>query len=236
MCQCTACQEQWLAQFSIEQRPKAQEALRLLRDAQTLLRRADDIYRIQTTHAFFTARGTLHGIEVDTPQGTHLIPTLRQQSPNASGHCLALADYVAPTTDRIGLFAVAIHELSIPTDLYQQMLQQTLADRLAEATSEYLHHTLLEGRGIRPAVGYPSLPDQSLLFDFDRLLNLSQIGITLTETGAMHPHAAVCGMYITHPKARYFMVGNITAEQLEQYATLRGKTPDEMAKYITPNV
>ena len=67
-------------------------------------------------------------------------------------------------------------------------------------------------RGIRPAVGYPSLPDQDLIFKSDRLLHLGEIGIGLTENGAMSPLSSVAGMYFSHPEASYFMIGRISEE------------------------
>lgn len=157
--------------------------------------------------------------------------------------------------DRIALFATAadpsiehLHE----NDPYTHLLAQTLADRLAEATAELLHlqvrktiwayapdedlpiPDLLAERfqGIRPAVGYPSLPDQSLNFDLDALLHFADIGITLTETGAMRPHAAVSGLMLAHPQARYFAVGHITEEQLLDYAHRRQRTPSSLRPFL----
>ena len=78
-------------------------------------------------------------------------------------------------------------------------------------------------QGIRPAVGYPSLPDTSLNFVIDQLLNLSQIGIRLTESGAMKPHASVSGLMLAHPDARYFSIGKIGDDQLRDYALRRGQ-------------
>jgi cobalamin-dependent methionine synthase I len=91
-------------------------------------------------------------------------------------------------------------------------------------------------RGIRPAVGYPSLPDQSIIFTVNRLLRLEEIGITLTVSGAMHPHASVCGLMIAHPAARYFAVGKIDREQLCDYARRRGTSPEEIARFLTKNL
>ena len=85
-------------------------------------------------------------------------------------------------------------------------------------------------QGIRPAVGYPSLPDQSVNFLLDELLGMKQIGITLTEHGAMHPHSSVCGMMLAHPASRYFAVGKIGEDQLEDYARRRGMPIGEYAE------
>ena len=91
-------------------------------------------------------------------------------------------------------------------------------------------------QGIRPAVGYPSLPDQSVNFILDELLDMKQIGITLTENGAMYPHASVCGLIFSHPQSRYFAVGKIGEDQLEDYACRRGKPIEEMRKLLAANL
>ena len=85
-------------------------------------------------------------------------------------------------------------------------------------------------------MGYPSLPDQSVNFLIDRLLDLSRIGIRLTENGAMHPHASVSGLMLAHPAARYFAVGRIGNDQLEDYARRRGLPVDEIRKFLAANL
>ena len=86
--------------------------------------------------------------------------------------------------------------------------------------------------GIRPAVGYPSLPDQSVIFDIDKLMNLHEIGIKITENGAMYPSATTCGLMFANPQSRYFMVGEIGDDQREEYARKRGYSADELRKWI----
>ncbi len=164
--------------------------------------------------------------------------------------------------DYAGLFAITAgvelqHRIELSRqsgDDYNTLLLQSLADRLAEAGAEYLFgkirreywgyapdepllpiRSILAGeyQGIRPAVGYPSLPDHSLFFDWDKALHLSEIGITLTENGAMMPNASVAGLYIAHPDARYFHIGHIDEEQRNSYARQRGIAPDETAKWLS---
>ena len=153
---------------------------------------------------------------------------------------------------RVGLFATTVDagmENDFKMDSYAKMMAQLLADRLAEATAERMHEEvrtrywgyapdehlsmadlhLEHFQGIRPAVGYPSLPDASLNFELDRLLGMGHIGIRLTENGAMRPHASVSGLMMAHPKAHYFSVGKIGADQLTDYARRRG-IPVEMAR------
>ena len=184
------------------------------------------------------------------------IPCLRQQQQGSEFLCLA--DFVGKQ-DKIGVFATTVDagmEKDFDPDPYERMMMQLLADRLAEATAERLHEQvrkhywgyapdehlsvgeMLQERwqGIRPAVGYPSLPDTSLNFVLDRLVNLRQIGIRLTESGAMKPHASVSGLMLAHPEARYFNVGKIGDDQLEDYARRRDVPVGLMRKFLGGNL
>ena len=87
-------------------------------------------------------------------------------------------------------------------------------------------------QGIRPAVGYPSLPDVSINFLIDRLISFESIGVTLTEHGMMQPHASVSGLLFSHPKAHYFSIGEISEEQLQDYARRRNLPADSLRKFI----
>jgi 5-methyltetrahydrofolate--homocysteine methyltransferase len=163
--------------------------------------------------------------------------------------------------DCIGAFAVtAGHGMEKWLERYQSegndyhvILLKSLCDRLAEAASEYLHYKVRTDywgyapdekldikeifkthyQGIRPAVGYPSIPDQSINFELDKLLDMNRIGIMLTEHGAMYPTASVSGFYFARPQAAYFAVGSISEEQLLRYASLRGVAVDEVRKYLS---
>ena len=132
------------------------------------------------------------------------------------------------------------------------MMAQTLADRLAEATAELLHMQvrreiwgyapdesitvgdMLVGRyqGIRPAVGYPSIPDTGINFLIDSIVGMRQIGIRLTESGMMIPHASVSGFMFAHPESRYFDIGRIGTDQLADYARRRGLPVSTMKKFL----
>ena len=163
--------------------------------------------------------------------GDTRLPMLRQQSEPY----LCLADFIHPERDTVSLFATSV-SADLPhlddDDPYQRMLAQTLADRLAEATAEQMnaHHP-----GLRPAIGYPCLPDMSLNFIIDKLINLQRIGITLTESGAMRPHASVCGLIIGHPLARYFAIGPIGHDQRADYAQRRGLPANELNRFLPQN-
>ena len=188
------------------------------------------------------------------------LPLLRQQIIKKSGDpYLCLSDFVRPAssgiTDTVGVFATTVDaamEHLYEDDPFKRMLVQTLADRLAEATAEYFHEQvrktiwgyapdenlsmkdlLIENyQGIRPAIGYPSLPDQSINFILDKLLDFSSVGIKLTEHGAMLPHASVSGLMISHPQSHYFAIGKIDEYQLADYAERKGCTLEEAKKYL----
>lgn len=157
--------------------------------------------------------------------------------------------------NRIGLFACSVDkemEEQNTQDEYLHLLHQILADRLAEATAEKVHeyvrttlwgyapneHLMLEDLfcenyvGKRPAVGYPSLPDQSLNFVLDEILDFKSIGIRLTENGAMRPHASTSGLMLAHPATQHFSVGNIGKDQMEEYAQRRGLATDDISRFL----
>lgn len=198
------------------------------------------------------------GFRRDTTQGreeTLRLPLLRQQQPGEDGLCWCLSDFVHPVKDKVGLFVCssdrALEERGGQDD-YLRLLHQTLADRLAEATAEKVHEqvrrelwgyapheqfTLEElfaerYQGKRPAVGYPSLPDQSFNFLLDEVLDFSSIGVSLTENGAMVPHASTSGLMLSHPATRHFSVGDVGLDQLTDYARRRGMTLGEVQKFL----
>lgn len=127
----------------------------------------------------------------------------------------SLADFVSPYGDYVGAFAVTVDvmdwiaQLQANNETYAAMVVQLLADRLVEACSEYLFETMKNqwwgfDAGIRPAVGYPCLPNHQLKQPLFDLLEASDLGITLTESGAMLPQASVCGLYLANKHAKYF--------------------------------
>jgi 5-methyltetrahydrofolate--homocysteine methyltransferase len=187
---------------------------------------------------------------------------LRQQGRNGDSRPnRCLADYVSPEADAVGAFAVAIggadtlaERFQAAHDDYHAIIAKALADRLAEAFAEWLHQQArrewyapeeqLSGeeliserfRGIRPAFGYPACPDHSekgKLFD---LLGAREIGLELTETYAMTPAAAVSGIYLAHPQARYFSVGRIGPDQLSDYAARKGVSVVQVEQWLRPNL
>ena len=256
---CDACRALWLANFPENERAKAAEAMQLFKEANRMLARLDKDYQ---THAIFRLMEA-NSEENDIWLEGVRFPLLRQQTVKEGEPYLCLSDFIRPLSsgikDRIGLFATSVDadmQNLFPDDNYQQLLVQTLADRLAEATAEKMHETVRkeiwayapdedlsirqlhneEYQGIRPAVGYPSLPDQSVNFLLDELLDMQQIGIRLTENGMMQPHASVSGLMFAHPASRYFSIGKIDEQQLNDYAIRRGISPDEMRKFLGANL
>jgi 5-methyltetrahydrofolate--homocysteine methyltransferase len=170
---------------------------------------------------------------------------------------VAPKDSLAP--DYIGAFAVTagigvealVKEYEQQHDDYSAIIVKALADRLAEAFAEYLHAQARRDwgygkdenlsrddliaekyRGIRPAFGYPACPDHTEKGALFALLDAPAAGITLTETFAMSPAASVSGLYLSHPQAKYFNVGRIGRDQLEDYAKRKGMTAEEASRWL----
>ncbi|MDD4991688.1 MAG: vitamin B12 dependent-methionine synthase activation domain-containing protein [Paludibacter sp.] len=262
---CLSCKMSWLKQFPEADRPKAEEALKLFKDAQEMLREMLDekIVSVNASFGVFDAYADGDDILVKNGDQTITIPTLRQQHEATDGFCYALADFIAPENDYLGVFATTVQGVEAyaetfekEDDVYRSILAKTLSDRIAEAAAEWIHTEVRQKywgyaadenltikemlktqySGIRPAVGYPSLPDQSIIFVLEPLLRFSEVGIQLTENGAMFPNASVCGLYFAHPKSKYFMVGKIDENQFLDYARRCGKSPDVLRKWMAHNL
>jgi len=188
-------------------------------------------------------------------------PMLRQQVDHGDDKpYYSLADFIAPKGDHLGAFAVTaglgVDELAgryqAEHDDYRAIMVKALADRLAVAFAEYLHEIArrewyetgprhsredLIGekyRGIRPAFGYPACPDHSEKHKLFDLLQARTIGMDLTESGAMTPTAAVAGLYFAHPQSRYFMVGKVGRDQVEDYARRKEMQVNEVERWLRP--
>ena len=215
-------------------------------------------------YGFWPAHADGDDIVVDATPGAaeRRLPMLRQQvsrTDTRPNRCLA--DFVAAAGDHIGGFAVCVdgadelaRRYEAGHDDYRSISVKALADRFAEACAEYVHlqarrdwyepaaeptieelHTE-RFRGIRPAFGYPACPDHSekrALFD---LLGAERIGVALTESYAMTPAASVSGLLFAHPAARYFAVGRIGRDQVEDYAARKGVPVAEAEYWLRPNL
>ncbi len=194
------------------------------------------------------------------------LPFLRQQIAKREGKAnMCLADFISRDGDWIGGFAVTtghgieahLAEFKANIDDYSDIMLKALADRLAEAFAERMHEHVRkdlwgyapdeqftpealnreEYRGIRPAPGYPACPDHSMKPTlFDLLDATHKTGITLTESFAMLPTAAVSGLYFGHPQSEYFGVARIGDDQVADYAARRGLALDRARQYLRPNL
>ena len=194
------------------------------------------------------------------------LPFLRQQIAKREGKAnMCLADFISPDGDWIGGFAVTtghgigtkLAEFKAHIDDYSDIMLKALADRLAEAFAERMHQYVRkelwgyapdeqltnealvreEYRGIRPAPGYPACPDHSLKpILFDLLDATHKTGITLTESFAMLPTAAVSGFYFGHPQAEYFGVARIGEDQVTEYAARRSVDMETATRWLRPNL
>lgn len=234
----------------------AATAEELMRDAKEILQETGNSRCIHAVFALCNATGNGDDIMIE---GTRL-PLLRQQHRLDGKPNLCLSDFVSPRGDKIGLFATMVEDAfgSGYADDYRRIIALVLADRLAEAAATLMHRTVRtdnrywgyvpdekltidelnreEYQGIRPAVGYPSLPDQSVIFIIDSILQVGDIGIILTPNGAMSPHSSVCGLMLSHPAARYFAVGEITDEQLHDYCARREVPVEKIKRFLVRNI
>ncbi len=258
---CEACRANWLQSFPESEQEKAREAIRLFNEAQQLLGQIDSKYQTHALVGLFEANSDGDDVLVWTDeQKMYRLPMLRQQQGNP---CLCISDFLRPVSrgkrDRIGLFAATVDkelEESYADDDFRHLLCQTLADRLAEATAERAHEETRKKlwayakdenltveqlfqekyQGRRPAIGYPSLPDQSLNFRLNDILSMDSIGISLTESGAMRPHASTSGLMLSHPEARHFSVGTIGHDQLNDYTHRWERPIGETTRFLTSNL
>ena len=255
---------------------KGEEARKLYADAQAMLRKITDEHWLQARAVvgLFPANAVGDDIEIYTDDSRGkvrmVLHNLRKQGRQPEGkYNESLADYVAPretgAADWIGGFAATagigidekLAEFEAEHDDYRSIMLKALADRLAEALTEWLHRkvrTELWGyaadealdnealiaeryQGIRPAMGYPASPDHTEKDLLWELLDAqANTGIWLTESKAMVPTAAVSGLYFAHPQARYFAIGRIGRDQVEDYARRKGMPVEEVEKWLGQNL
>jgi 5-methyltetrahydrofolate--homocysteine methyltransferase len=248
---------------AILERPEARE---LFDDAQELLDELvrDRLLVARGVHGFWPASSDGEDIAVDHESAGLAFAMLRQQADHGDSRPnRSLADYVAPAGagDHLGAFAAGVFgadelaaRFEAERDDYRAILSKALADRLAEAFAEYLHEDSRRSwyeqgprrsndelvaeryRGIRPAFGYPACPDHSEKAKLFALLGAEAHGFVLTETFAVSPAAAVSGIYLHHPEARYFSVGRIGRDQVKAYAARQGRSVAEAERWVRPNL
>lgn len=255
----------WVYFFYAWQVKDQDEKARLRQEAETFLTQQEDRYHVYGLFEIFEAYADGDDIVVSKGKRIPCLRQQQGQPPYLclsdfiSPLNISLTSHISPLTSKLGLFATSADiglETDFDADPYQKMMAQLLADRLAEAAAERMHEQvrkeywgyakdeqltipemLIEKfQGIRPAVGYPSLPDTSINFVLDELIDMKKIGIRLTESGAMKPHASVSGLMIAHPQARYFNLGKIGEDQLQDYARRRGLPIEVCRKFLAANL
>ena len=247
------------------------QASALYRDARAML---DTIIKEKwlTARAVFglwPANSRGDDVVVSLPDGETTLHFLRQQVDKpAERPDFCLADFVAPQDsgrqDWIGAFAVTsgigiephVARFEADHDDYNAILLKALADRLAEALAERLHHRVRTGYwgyaagealdnealiaeqyvGIRPAPGYPACPEHSEKRTLFAMLGAEGIGMSLTESFAMLPTAAVSGYYFSHPQSQYFVVGRVSKEQVADYARRKGVDRAQAERWLASNL
>ncbi|HAD97212.1 MAG TPA: methionine synthase [Cryomorphaceae bacterium] len=252
-----------------------EEANSLYRDANAILDEIIDrkLLTANGVAGIFPAASIGDDIKVlnpeDSAQEMAVFRTLRQQSKKAAdAPNIALSDFLAPEDsdqqDYVGAFAVTaglgieklVDAYEAQHDDYKSILVKALADRLAEAFAELLHHKVRmeiwayatdenldnseliseKYQGIRPAPGYPACPDHLEKKTIFSLLNAEELGITLTDSLAMYPASSVSGYYFAHPESKYFGLGKIGRDQVEDYASRKGISYEEAVKWLRPNL
>ncbi len=264
---CPACEAAWVESFQPEEWEKARQAYSLYQDAVKMLdqleyNKADYIRAVFGIYPAYSDNECLFINDI-------CFPMLRQQKKNEKDTYLSLCDYVAPLSsnkkDFVGAFTVTagaganelLDKYEREGDEYHLFLLKSLLDRLAEATTEWLHCRIrrhywgfaadeelsikdmfaMKYKSIRPAVGYPSIPDQTINFLLNKeLLHSEEIGVELTDNGIMFPNASVSGIIIGNPEAKYFTVGTIANDQLEMYIRHRGLDKELMKKFLSANL
>ena len=250
----------------LEHPDHGEAARNLFADAQELLDEIEAAASLglRGVHGFW--RANAEGDDIVLANGTVFPMLRQQVEKAEGEPNRSLADFIAPAEtglpDHIGAFAVTggvgtdelVKRYEAELDDYRAIMVKALADRLAEAFAEYLHEQtriawgyqaerqrpeeLVDERyrGIRPAFGYPACPDHTLKRRLFELLGAREIGMELTEHFAMTPAASVSGLYFAHPSSRYFNVGRIAKDQVEDYARRLGESVIEAERWLRPNL
>ena len=263
---CGHCRAQWIAMFNEDEREKAIEAGKLYDDAQAMLEKiidldAEYIKAVFVIDKAFSENDIVYIDNTPFPMLRQQKPNSKEEY-----LCLSdfVAPKSSEKIDYLGAFAVTggagadylLNKYRESGDEYSFLLLQSLLDRLAEGATEWLHEKIrkeywgyasdedltipalfaVKYSGIRPAVGYPSIPDQSINFDLHTFLQSDEIGISLTENGVMYPNASVSGFIFAHPQSKYFAVGPISEEQAEDYIKRRGNSLTLDRKFLAANL
>ncbi len=264
---CGHCKAQWFAAFNEQDREKAMEASKLYDDAQEMLKKlieleAEYIKAVFVLEEAYSQDDTIFIDNIPFPMLRQQRKNDNDEYLSLSDFAVPKS---TNKKDYLGAFAVTagagadylLNKYKSADDEYSALLLQSLLDRLAEGATEWIHEKIrkeywgfasdedltipelfsVKYSGIRPAVGYPSIPDQSINFDLhNNLLKSDEIGISLTENGLMYPNASVSGLIFAHPQSKYFSIGLISDEQAEDYMKRRNKEFSLAHKYLATNI
>lgn len=264
---CISCQTTWLNSFPESEREKAKEARQLYKDARAMLDhlvyiKANYIRAVYSIYEAYSDNECLYINDICMPM---LRQQKMNNKDVYLSLCDFVAPKSSGKKDYVGCFTVTagaganelIEQYEREGDEYRALMLKSVTDRLAEAATEWLHAKIrreywgfasdekitinemfmLRYQGIRPAVGYPSIPDQLINFTLnDDLLQSKEIGVELSENGIMLPNATVSGIVIAHPDSKYFNIGYIDTEQLEAYSQRRGVDVGTLRKFLAANL
>ena len=264
---------QWRHPRILDDEKKGEEARKLFESGQKMLDQivAEKWFTAKAVIGLFPANATeddsviVYHDETRSSEAARFHFLRQQQDKKDNRANLCLADFVGRSdADHIGGFAVSIFgaeakavEFQKDNDDYHAIMVKVLADRLAEALAEKMHHDVRtthwgyaadeslsneeivreKYQGIRPAAGYPACPEHTEKGTLWQLLDVeNNIGMELTESYAMLPTAAVSGLYFANPEAHYFTVGKINKDQVADYARRKGLSLEEAEKWLAPNL
>lgn len=264
---CVSCKTTWLNSFPESEREKASEGMQLYKDANELLdllvfKKAE---YIKAAIGVFEAYSDDEALYINNICFPMLRQQKKNEKDIYLSLCDYVAPKSSGKKDYVGAFTVTagvgseelMSQFEKDGDEYKVLLLKSVLDRLAEAATEYIHAKMrreywgfgadetisikemfaLKYQGIRPAVGYPSIPDQLINFLLnDDLLQSNEIGVTLTENGVMLPNASVSGIMIAHPESRYFTIGQISEEQVQRYIKKREIDENIARKFLSANL
>ncbi len=264
---CGHCKAQWFAAFKEGDREKAMEASKLYDDAQAMLNKLKELEAeyIKAVFVITEAYSQNDTLFIDNIPFAMLRQQRKNAKDEYISLSDYIAPKSINKKDYLGAFSVTagagadylLNKYKSENDDYSFLLLQSLLDRLAEGATEWLHEKIrkeywgyasdeeltipelftVKYSGIRPAVGYPSIPDQSINFDLHNiLLKSNEIGISLTENGLMYPNASVSGFIFAHPEAKYFAIGPISDDQAEDYMKRRNKEIGLAKKFLSANL
>ncbi len=255
----------WLSRFRAEEQERAVEAIKLYDDAVKLLDMIvkKDHSQINALFAIYDAYSegddiVINDIRVPLLRQQRLSDKNEYMSLSdfVAPKALGVDDYIAPFAVTASDGGDLLKKFENENDEYMALLTKSLLERLAEAGTEWLHYKIrteywgfsanedisiadmlaTRYQGIRPAVGYPSIPDQTISFVLDNILNLKDIDVELTENGMMIPTASVSGFIFANPQSKYFVIGPINEEQLDDYAHRRDVEVNDIRKFLLANL